>query len=464
MSTIVITTIFVLSLLVSLIWGAKWTYVFIFLPVMVLLNQLPPVNLAHLTMAAQSAPMFGILLALPFQRDKLRLRWCWTDTVVVALMISGVITALSTEFVETAVNTLRNDVPRLAMPYFLARVVFQDWRMRRWALWVMVVLLAVVGACAGFEFMFTPNFYLQLLKKAGMSNSIHSMAYGRYGFYRVCGPVEHPIFFGNMCLVFLGMVAVLARTSGMRLRNIWVALALIASVACVVVSISYTPYMGLIAGSAAFATLMVVPLARRMLLPLTVGVVVVMASYTWYMAHSPIEEVVNDGTKQENNLQGSLNTRKKIIQESWGPASTAGPFGWGFKADFAEQDGFDLTSVDNSYMQFTMVRGWVYTVLWIGLGVSFAARAGRAFRLSQDRAQVFPVAVGAATILGLMISMYTVWAGALYAVVWIIMLGLCHALIDSIFAAAEARENSPVIGPLRPPMVRMPALAGGYGA
>ena len=59
-----------------------------------------------------------------------------------------------------------------------------------------------------------------------------------------------------------------------------------------------------------------------------------------------------------------------------------------------------------------MTRGWVYTALWLSLGVVFSWRVGRAFGRVTNRDQVFPLAVCTATVLALMVSMYTVWAGA----------------------------------------------------
>jgi len=58
----------------------------------------------------------------------------------------------------------------------------------------------------------------------------------------------------------------------------------------------------------------------------------------------------------------------------------------------------------------------------------------------------------------LMVSMYTVWAGALYTVIWVIMLGLGNTLIDSVKESANARQ--PVLaGGMR--RQAMPAM-GGY--
>ncbi len=456
-----IIAIFVVSLLVSLIWGVRWAYVCIFLPVLILLNQIPEVILPHLTVTAESAPMYGMILALPFRKESARFRFCSVDGVIALLLVSAAMTGWTTEFIETGFNALRNDVFRLGAPYFLGRIVFQDWRMRRWSLYVLIAVMAVVSACAVIEFLFIPYYYLHLLQKAGYSNPVHPMAYGRYGFYRVSGTVEHPIFFGNMCIVLLGMVAVLARTSGVKLRRIPVAVALFACVGCVVVSISFTPYMGLIAGTLALGTLTFLPFTRRLVLPMTLSAIVAGFGYTVYMAHAVINTDVAD-----NGVQASLETRKVIIHQSWAKAVTAGPFGYGLRADFSDDDDWGLTSVDNSYMQFTLTRGWVYTGLWLMIAVTFSYRVQSAFKASTDRSQVFPLAVCTATVLGLMVAMFTVWAGALYTVVWIVMLGLGCSLIDAVEgAAADAADAAARAGRgrLRPPTVRLPVVSGGGG-
>jgi hypothetical protein len=462
-SILTVILVFGVALVVALIWGTRWAYVAVFLPTLLLLNQVPEIDIQHAPVTAPYAPMYAILLALPFRGESLRFKLCTTDVIVLLVMLSGAITGWTTEFMETGINALRNDVLRLAMPYFLARIVFQDWRARRQTLWVLVGLVLFISFFAAVEFRMIPYWYLHLLHdRLGMGNIIHDMAYNRYGFFRVSGTVDHPIYFGNMFVVILGMLAVLAWTSGVSLRNRWVALSMLASVCCVVVSISYTPYMGIIAGGLALAALMGMPRTRRLLLPGTLAIIALLFSYTYVMAKAPLVDRADKAAG--NGIEASLETRQLIIREGWAKSVEAGPFGFGLRADFSSDTDFDLASVDNSYLQFTMTRGWVYTLLWVLIGVSFAARATVAFKHLSDPSQAFPLAVASATVLGLMVSMYTVWAGALYTVLWFMMLGLSNTLIDQVMAASAARQGQGSVGPLRPPMVRMPARAAAVGA
>ncbi len=363
---------------------------------------------------------------MPFRAESLRFRWCIVDTVVALLLVSGTITSWNTAIFETGVNSFRSDLMTWVMPYFLGRMIFRDIRIRRATLYMLIGLVAILSVAALVEFRLQPYWYLHLLQNFGMGNRVPAMAYSRFGFFRVSGTVEHPIYFGNMCLVILGMIAVLASTTGRGLNNIWVILGMLGAFGCIVTSISFTPYMGLVACALFFLTLQLFPKSRMLLMPGTLAVIAVIFAFTYHVAHSKL------GPKPESDLAGSLWTRKVIISESWKKATTAGAFGYGKTLDFSEEDDFDLSSVDNSYMLFTMTRGWVYTALWISLGVWFSIRMTLAFARATHPSQIFPLSAATATVLALMISMYTVWAGALYTVVWMIMLGLSNTLIDMV--------------------------------
>ena len=451
--------VFGAAFVVAVIWGIRWAFVAVYLPSLMLLNQVGGVLIQHAPVSTISGPLYAMLLALPFQRESLRFRPCSIDVVAVLLLVSLAVTGMQDHF-ETAVSGVRGEALRIIIPYFVARIVFQDWRARRATLWVLVGVTGIITVAALIEFRLTPYFYQVMLTRMGMANTVHGQTYVRYGFFRVSGPAEHPISFGNAYLIVLGMIAVLAKTSGVSLKNPWVAVALAASVLCVVVSLSYTPWLGLIAGSMVLAVLQFVPFARKLVLPLTLAAVFALTAYTYKMAHEDLDE----SERGTAGVEGSLFIRHLIVKECWDLSVTAGPFGWGLMTDFTGVDDFDLQSVDNSYLGLAMTRGWVYMTLWVALGVLFAARVAKAFRLSTDPSQVFPLAVCTATVLGVMVAMYTVWAGAFYAMPWFLLLGLSNALIDQVFAAADGRRTvAPAVGRLRPPVIRG-GLVGGRPA
>jgi hypothetical protein len=431
---LIVCSIFILALIVALLAGTGWAFIGVYLPSLILLNQIPQIPIPHAPLAAQWAPLYAILLAIPFRPESIRFKICSIDIIFLLLLISATITAWTTEVFETGINTFRTDFFTWTFPYLMGRIVFKDWKMRRNALYVMIPVLAIISVAALIEFRLTPYFYLHMMQDAGFGNKIQAMAYVRYGYNRVSGPVEHPIYFGNMCVVILGMIAVLARTSGLNLRNPWVVVALFSAFGCVITSISFTPYAGVGAGTMFLLVLVFVPWARKLLLPLVIVVSIGLAGFTYYVATSPL------GEKPSDEAGGSYWTRKMIIVESWQKAQFAGPFGLGLRPDFSDDEEFDLKSVDNSYMQFTLTRGYVFTILWSSIAIFFAWRMTNAFKDVTHPSQIFPLAASTATVLGLMVSMYTVWAGALYTVVWAIMLGLSNTLIDSVRESARAKQ------------------------
>jgi hypothetical protein len=405
MSVLVILLTFVVSLVVTLTAGGGWAFVTVYIPSLLMLNQLPEFPIPHAPLVAHWAALYGIILGVPFRKESLRFRWCSIDTIMVLLLLSATITAWSTEVFETGINSFRTDLLQWTAPYFLARIVFRSVEMRRATLYTMVVLIGMISVAALIEFRLTPYWYLHVLRDdLGMHNPIPPLAYHRYGFFRVSGTVFHPIYFGNLCVALFGAFG------------------------CVVTSISFTPYMGLAAGTLFFLTLMFVRWSRLMLVPLVLLVIAGGTFATYHVAQQPL------GTRPDDDLGASLYIRQMIVIETWHKAIAAGPFGFGLRHDFTKDstdDGeFDLSSIDNSYMQFTMTRGWVYTALWLSIAVFFSARMTLAFSRVNHRSQVFPLAVCTATVLGLMVSMYTVWAGAIYTVFWLLMLGLANTLID----------------------------------
>lgn len=435
MSAVVILVIFVSAFVVAVLAGPGWAFVAVYLPTLIMLNQLPPIAVPHLPLLPEYAPIIAIFIAAPFSVKPLRFRWNIVDTIVGLCLLSAVITALNTGEVETGINILRNEILRWVGPYYLARATFGSIEIRRLALRILIGLLGVLAVAALIEFRLTPYFYLHMLQNLGMGNSFPPMAYSRFGFFRVSGSDVHPIYFGNMCVILMGMVAVLAKTTGTSLKNPWVALAIFAAFGCVVTSISFTPYVGMIAGIAILLTLLALPWARYLVVPLVLIVVTGVTIFTYNVAHEPL------GTKQAGDLNGSYYTRRLIVVESWRRAETAGAFGYGPK--IPRGDGFDLTSVDNSYMLFTMTRGYVYTILWIMLGVTFAIRTTRGFLHVTHRSQVFPLAAGFSTIFALMLSMYTVWGGAIYVVVWAVMLGMSNTIVDLVIYPQMRLEEQP---------------------
>jgi len=94
MSVLVIACIFVAAFLVAVFRGVAWAFVAVYLPALIMLNQLPQVNIPHAPLAAQWAPLYAILLALPFRGESLKFRICSIDIIFFLLLISAAITGV----------------------------------------------------------------------------------------------------------------------------------------------------------------------------------------------------------------------------------------------------------------------------------------------------------------------------------------------------------------------------------
>jgi hypothetical protein len=440
MSVVLIGFIFVVALLVGIIRGPGWCFVLVYLPALMLFSQVQEfTSLPHLPISAATAPLYAMLISIPINGGSFKLRWNSLDTVFALLLICGAITGWTTALFESGVNIFRTDFLNWMLPYYAARIAFRDWEKRRAALFVLIPVMFFIWVVAAIEFRFTPYFYLHLMQSAGMANKIPVESYNRFGFYRVAGTVEHPIYFGNMSVVLVGLIAVLATTSGYRVRKPIILATLLAAASCVGMSISGTPTVGSLAALICMLGLLYLPYARKLLLPGVAAVAGGLFMFTYTVAHEPL------GLKPEGEMAGSLYTRKLIISESWKIAVNAGPFGNGLLADYSDVEGFDLASVDNSYMQFTMNRGWVYTGLWSSICLVVAVRMTKAFLSVRNKSQIFPLAACTGVCLGLMLSMYTVWAGATYTIFWCVLLGLANTLADQVIEAAK--EVPVAVGP-----------------
>ena len=156
----------------------------------------------------------------------------------------------------------------------------------------------------------------------------------------------------------------------------------------------------------------------------------------------------------EANLADSANVRQFIVQSAWPYASTAGFFGYGRTVGARDMG---LESVDNGYLLFIVRNGWLYFAAFVLLLFALALFGGRAvFRVGAGRARM-PVAAGVAGLLGIMLGMYTVWFGFVYARLFVILMGLtvsmCQEVMTRTAPAAEALpprrgfEPSPAAAP-----------------
>ena len=82
MSILLIAVIFVVAFVVTVQFGWPITYVAVYLPTLILLNQLPEIAIPHLPVSVQNGPLYAILLGMPFRSEKFRFKLCSIDIVL----------------------------------------------------------------------------------------------------------------------------------------------------------------------------------------------------------------------------------------------------------------------------------------------------------------------------------------------------------------------------------------------
>jgi hypothetical protein len=431
---------FVAAIVITLTRGAGMAFAVVYLPSLILLNGLRNVELPGVPdVTIQTAAIYGILLAsLPRIGERMNIRFNFMDWIVIAIWLSSIITAISTEKLYTGVSTTGSLFLTYVAPYFLARTAFHSMELRRTILWVLIGCALIIGLFALIEFRLWPYYYQRLLISLRLPQQIAEEGVGgRFGFFRAKVSFSHPIDLGCAALVIMAMVGMFSTVTSVSLRSKTVWAAMGAMALAVVASISFTCFLGMAAALGVYFLLTFVPWLRTRLHWVVLGMFVV-----GLMFHSYMMTTSSVSSWDQSPLERSFRVRALIVQNTMGVLREAGLFGFG---GTLRRSDIDLDSVDNSYMLLGITRGWVGLGLWLLIPVCVAARVSRAMAVCKNSAQQWPMVVAFSAIMGTMVAMYTVWQGAIYGTLW-------HLLIAFTMTASEiclGRAAMPAV-----PMVR----------
>jgi hypothetical protein len=457
LSILLVFLIFAVALAVTLWRGPRTAFILLGLPCIILLSEVPHWDLPIMPdPGAAFGAMYGILLGIVLRGgEPFTFRWCSIDYLVILIAVAQVISSAMTENWYTGVSSSGTMFLGWLGPYFLARLAFQSMSDRRRALRVVIFCVAVIAFFALIETRLWPHFYRNLVRAALGMGRVDTIAYRRFDFFRADSAFDHPIYLGNACLSLIGMVIILARTTGISMKDwrVWVTIG--AAIFAVITSISYGSYMGFAATVVFFVALRYGRLVRRILPVLTVLAIAFVFMVTMWMR--TLSTDVKAGTPA---WEGSFRTRVLIVKRGWKFAADAGLWGHGINIS---QDELGLKSVDNAYLLFAMRQGWVYLTLWLLLAVAIAIRAARAFRTVHRADLLTPLAGAVACLFGVMVALNTVWSSWDFVSIWIALLGFTASLIDfhiyarpgrtrrvAVSAASpEARRNEPLVASSR---------------
>lgn len=448
--------LFLAAIYLTLYRGAVVAFVTLYLPCLLLLNTTQKINLPGLPdMNATFGVVYGICGGLVLKGgEPFPFKWGFMDTLMLLLALSTVITGMVTEYVYTGISIFGEQFLAYLAPYFLARVLFHSVEMRRRALWICVWCAFIIAFFALIELRLWPYWLSRTLKNFGLFTGATTQVLWRFGFMRTQTTFDHPIDMGNGCALLGAMIALLAATTTVGLRNIYIRLAIAAALCSSLSSLSFTSWVGLFAMCGCFGALWLLAFTRKIVILFVLGLFCGFGVMTYHLYNVDVDARREQADADVGQTaQDSMFVRAMIVQKCMpfvlgdDTRSGSGLFGWGNTIRHSQ---LALESVDNSYMLFTMRRGFVFVTMFLLIPVVMALRAMRAFGRAQQRAQWLPLAVGVSAILGIMAAMYTVWFGFAYSVMWVMMIGLTMSMCDVLIygpaaskAAASARAFIP---------------------
>ncbi|MDB5289186.1 MAG: hypothetical protein JWL69_427 [Phycisphaerales bacterium] len=392
----------------------------------------------------------------------LKIRWSLIDTIVILAPCLTITSAINTEVWHTGYNELVKQYCGWIVPYFVARFAFRSEAFREKLLRVIITCMVLLVPVVLIELRLWPHFYVTSLQKLGLGMILDLRAEQRLGLFRTAVSFSHSIFFGDACVSMGALIMLLAATTRVGLRNFWVRVGLGCCGFGLFASLSGGPFAGFLVAVVTFLLLRYVRFSRPLIGVAVVAVVAAMFMLTMYFATAPMPPRPRDGSAAD-----SFWVRRLIVQNCWKMVQDAGLLGHGRVISFND---IDLDSVDNAYVLFAMCRGWLYAGLWVAIPLVVAMRVTKAMRrFKQSQVHIFPLAVGAATVLGISFAFYWVWAGWAgepYTMLWLILIAFTMTLCDQCLEAAD-QATLPSRGfaaqPQNPSATSRPAFARGSG-
>lgn len=434
--------------------GIARTFVLVYVPSLIFFFLTPPLNLPGIPdLTSGSAVGYPVLfMALSKWKELSRVRWGMFDLLIALMMLPPTISVMSN-------NTLWDGVGRTGelffnwlMPYFMARVALHDADARRQLLKVACICTITLGCMAAVEARLRPYFVSRAMEQLHIAETANNQVFSRYGLMRAQTSLGHPIDLGNCALILGTMILVLTPITGRRWNERLIIAGILGAGAMVAGSVSFT---GL--SATAFAFVLMYAFSRQRLgpyavLPAVVVLMIVLVSTMSYQLNKQISE-----ERPTDEAEASLWARDKVVQDSWVPMQSSGPFGGGQYLNTKEIGiGTGQGSVDNSYILFVLQFGWVYLTMWIILALFIGIKGGQTLALTRTPSERIPVAAILAGIVATFLAMYTVWFGFVYSILLVVLLG-AFATMSQLLAERNAMpvvSPSPIAPPRGYPMMR----------
>jgi hypothetical protein len=369
---------------------------------------------------------------LIFQKEPLRLRWLWLDTLFLLLVATQAVSGFSAG--EIRPLTIPEIVRWWLPAYIMGRLFFQSPGDLNRILPVVAKLMLFLSIYAITEALLRVNVVNALL---GKHYAILDAGEGyRWGIKRAQGPLDHPIFFGMMMVMMFPW----ALEAGRRAKHgdgprWWWALPALAFGA-VFCTASRGPII------ATVLTVYVTYFFRRPKLRLAMAAVFVGGAVGVYAGQQALVDALARAAGESKEQTRTIviegdeyeytGTRHRLLlyRVYWKAIREAGLFGYGGLmrgVPIEKHLVHRFSSIDNHYLLFLLQRGYAGIACFVAVTVCALFYLGVAAwnpRLSQAgfAAALFGALASVAVLL------QTVWFAPDFAVVWIFCAGMAGSL------------------------------------
>jgi hypothetical protein len=368
--------------------------------------------------------------------------------------VAGMIKALSSMSynVNNGIYQFFAGTTTILLPYMLGKLLIEGGLVngqpvRKVMIRLMVVMLAIVSAISVFDFLSGTSSWQRTFRHLFPYQYVEWPEQVRWGFGRIAGPYGHAILAGMVFLTALiyclWLYWVDHKWGRRRLVNgvplTERGLVLIALVGGLIMTQSRGPWVG-VALSVVFALLMRMYNIRKAALVFMV-LMILAGSAMWVIGGRYTAGQQQTAGSQE---QASAIYRRQLL-ESYTPVVLERPlFGWGFTDDPTPNG---QKSIDNQFLWLAVTQGFVGMGLFLLIAAASGARllklAARPVVDPGDRALIL---AHMAVLLGLMVTLTTVYMGLQVVEVFFMVVGWVQGMNPANVGAPQAAGYA---GPLR---------------
>ncbi len=462
LNTLLLGSILLLTIFAMVRWGIARTFVFVFVPATLFFTLSPPVRLPGLpNLVATTAIGYGVMIGLVINFHR-----CWAelhkiklnalDGLILLMIIPPTISVFLNNTTWDAISRSGEMFFDWIVPYTMARVSFADFEARKALLPVICYSTITLGCMAAVEARLRPYFFSRSMEKLKIAKAANEQVFDRYGLMRAQTTLGHPIDLGNMGVILGGMIIMLTPIAGRRWQEPLPMAGVLAAGVMVIGAVSFT---GLAATLLAFILLTAFrqpSYGPRLIIPATFGLLFLIVFLINSMLNKPISL-----ERPDDQLEASVWIRVRIVQEGWPIIADAGLFGLGQRINTT---GVGTGSIDNAYLLFVMQFGWLYLATWVALAFVIAWYSTKTLLLARTPSERIPVAALSATILAIMLAMYTVFFGFVYALYILVLFGFLSSMWQIFSSRALEQSAGYPAMPGNMPYARMmpPGAPGGF--